>query len=131
MEIILSVLGFLLGGSFLGFIEFMIHRKDEHNHRFEEIEKSIKQIGASLDAMDAKADEREAINSRIRILRFGDDIRQGTLHSKDSFDQTLLDVDVYDDYCANHPEFLNNRTATTVEYIKRVYAERLEKNDFI
>ena len=131
MDIILSVLGFLLGGSFLGFIEFMIHRKDEHNHRFEEIEKSIKQIGARLDAMDAKADEREAINSRIRILRFGDDIRQGMLHSKDSFDQTLLDVDVYDDYCANHPEFLNNRTATTVEYIKRVYAERLEKNDFI
>lgn len=131
MELLLSILGFLLGGSFLGFIEFMIHRKDEHNKKFEELQKSIKELSTRLDRMEAKGDEREAVHARIRILRFGDEVRQGMNHSKDSFDQCLVDTDVYEDFCSSHPNFLNNKTATTVEYIKRVYAERLEKNDFV
>lgn len=131
MEILLSVLGFLLGGSFLGFVEFMIHRKDERNSRFDKLEESIKKLGERLDRMDAKSDEREAVHSRIRILRFGDEVRQDVRHSKDSFDQCMVDLDVYEDYCSQHPEFLNNKTASTAEYIKHIYAERLEKNDFM
>jgi hypothetical protein len=131
MQILLSIVGFLLGGSFLGFIEFLIHRKDEHNKRYDELTKSIKDLAARLDRMEAKGDEREAVHSRIRILRFGDEVRQGMAHSKDSFDQCLIDTDLYENFCAANPNFLNNKTATTVEYIKRVYAERLEKNDFV
>lgn len=131
MQILMTLLGFVLGGSFLGFIEFMIHRKDERNNRFDKIDQCIKKLDERLDRMEAKADEREAVHSRIRILRFGDEVRQGAKHSKDSFEQCLLDMDVYEEYCTSHPEFLNNKTAATVDYVKHIYAERLEKNDFI
>ncbi len=131
MQILLSVLGFVLGGSFLGFLEFMIHRKDERNGHFAEIEKSIKAINARLDKMEAKAEERDVIHSRVRILRFGDELRRGVNHSKDAFDQALADIDRYEDYCASTPSFMNNKTGSTVEVIKHAYAERLEKNDFI
>lgn len=131
MQILLSLLGFVLGGSFLGFLEFMIHRKDERNGRFAEIEKAVKEINSRLDVMEAKAEEREVVRSRVRILRFGDELRRGVSHSKDAFDQLLSDIDNYEDYCSEHPAFLNNKTGSTVEIIKHIYAERLEKNDFI
>lgn len=136
MEIILSLLGFVLGGSFLGFLQFLIHRKDERNDRIGKLTEQIKDLETKMngrfDLIEAKEEERDAIDARIRILRFGDELLSGQiLHSRESFTQALSDIDDYEDYSTSHPLFKNNKTVTTIEYIKRTYNERLEKNDFI
>lgn len=134
-NIILSIIGFLLGGSFLGFIEFLIHRHDEKNDRVGVIMKRLdeleKQIDTRFNTLDEDRERDRAIQARVRVLRFGDELRIGMDHSKETFDQNNEDIDTYERYCATHPNFKNNKTIATVEYTKRIYAERLEKNDFI
>ena len=76
-------------------------------------------------------DERSAVNARVRILRFSDEMGDGRRHSKDSYDQTLSDIDYYEKYCSDNPSFPNNKTVSTIEHIKNNYAERLEKHDFL
>lgn len=97
--------------------------------------------GEVLDKVDAletdvqsikdDIEEQSAINCRARILRFGDEVLHGDAHSKDHFDQTLRDIDAYEKYCAEHPDFSNNVTGLTSERIKKVYMKRLDENDFL
>lgn len=95
----------------------------------------IKNVVNSLDGEVKKvrevADERNAINCRVRILRFGDEILHDQLHSKESFDQVLADIDTYDSYCEEHPDFKNNKTVITTKRIMDVYEECLSKDSFL
>lgn len=126
-----TILGGLLGGGFIGLIEFLIRRRDERADKSDEVLRRLDCIEKRIDGIAAKADEREAVNSRLRILRFMDELREGRLHSKDSYDQALSDITNYESYCTNHPSFPNNQTVLTIEHIRHNYAERLERNDFL
>ena len=131
MSIAMTVFSFILGGSFLGFLQFLISRKDSKNDRFDAIVKELSEVKKEIRAIDEKGDLRDAIESRVRILRFNDELLEGRRHSKDSFDQCMSDITIYETYCQSHPKFRNNQTAMTIEHINRNYAERLEKHDFL
>jgi len=137
-----TVLSLLLGGGFITFVQFLITRYDNRNNQIKEVLKEINDFKAKVtkDIDGVRADvlcikrtnEKErTINKRVRILRFEDELQACHPHSKDSFDQILSDIDDYEKYCADHPKFKNNQTATTVEHIKAIYKERLEKHDFL
>lgn len=126
-----TFLGIILGGSFLAFLEFLIQRHDKKHDRFKTIEESIKALAEKVVQIDEKADRREAVSCRVRILRFEDELQEERHHSKDSFDQVLSDITTYDRYCEKHPDFRNHQTTATVEHIRKVYNERLEKRDFL
>lgn len=138
MDILQTIIGGLLGGGLIGLIEFLIRRRDERAdknsevlRKIGELNQKIDDLGKKIDEVDQKGEERGAIQSRVRILRFMDEILEGRKHSKDSFDQVMSDITSYDQYCEAHPMFRNNQTATTVEYIQKNYQERLEKHDFL
>lgn len=96
-----------------------------------DLSRKIDALEKKLDGLEAKEDRRDAVNKRVRILRFEDELQSDARHSKDSFDQVLSDITDYDQYCTGHPEFRNNQTSATVEHIKKVYSERLERRDFL
>lgn len=96
-----------------------------------DINEKVDSIARSVEKISSDIDEREAINARIRILRFGDECRIGIRHSKDYFDQIETDITTYEHYCANHPNFKNNMTVITAEYINKIFARCLETNDFL
>lgn len=136
-----AVLSLLLGGGFVTFIQFLITRHDNRANQIKEIMDAIDDLKTEFtaDINNVKADvkcikytnEREhAINKRVRILKFEDELQEDKHHSKDSFDQVLSDIDDYEKYCAEHPNFKNNQTASTVAHIKAIYNERLVKHDF-
>lgn len=87
----------------------------------------------SLDVKNNKADDDEqwASLSRSHILRFGDEIRHHVSHSKEHFDQILLDISKYERYCEAHPEYKNNIAVATIHQIKNTYQKCLEKDDFL
>ena len=78
-----------------------------------------------------KSEERHATLCRAHILRFGDEVLHGTPHSKEGYDNILLDIDSYEAYCSNHPGYKNNIAVQTIEHIKRKYQEHLINDDFL
>lgn len=87
----------------------------------------------SQDVKNNKADDDEqwASLSRSHILRFGDELLHGVAHSKEHFDQILLDISKYEKYCDTHPEYLNNIANATIHQIKKTYQKCLEDNNFL
>ena len=87
----------------------------------------------SRDVKNNKEDDDEqwASLSRAHILRFGDELLHGVSHSKEHFDQILLDISKYENYCASHKDYLNDVAHETIKRIKKTYQECLEKNTFL
>lgn len=131
MEILYGAASLLLGGGMLAFIQFLIARHDNKHDKFKGVYEAIDALSKQVKAIADKADERNAVNSRVRILRFADEMMEGKKHSKDSWDQVMSDITDYEKYCEAHPDFRNGQTAATVEYLKKSYIERLEKHDFL
>lgn len=96
-----------------------------------EIMAEVKELNKRMDKAEEKAEEREIKNARIRILRFGDECKNNVDHSEEHFDQILEDINCYEVYCSEHPEFKNNKAKLTIEIIKDSYQRRLLKNDFL
>ena len=96
-----------------------------------DIMRKLDELNKKVDRLEAKEDERDAVNKRVRILRFEDELQRDHKHTKDSFDQVLSDITGYNQYCDAHPSFRNDQTAQTVAHIKKVYDARLENHDFL
>ena len=89
---------------------------------------ALREVGNSRDA---KEDERHARTLRRDILRFGDEIRHIPKHSKERFDDILLEITEYEAYCDSHPDFKNRMTTSTVKLIVSVYEKCLEDDSFL
>lgn len=76
-------------------------------------------------------DEQWASLSRSHILRFGDELLHGVSHSKEHFDQILLDIHKYETYCKDHPNYKNDVANATIEHIKHTYQKCLTENTFL
>lgn len=96
-----------------------------------EVLDEVKGLKADVKKNKADDDEQWASLSRSHILRFGDELLHGCPHSKEHFDQILLDISKYEHYCETHPEYLNNIAHETIKRIKKTYQECLEKNNFL
>ena len=85
------------------------------------------------DVADVKKEvaESSAVTSRYRILRFDDEILHKIDHTKEHFDQILLDIDVYEKFCESHPDFKNNLAVMAIEHIKEIYSKCSRENSFL
>ena len=101
------------------------------SEELKELKKDIGGLSQRLDVHISHAQEESALTSRQRILRFSDEVTMGILHSKEAFIEILSEIDKYENYCAEHPRFPNNRCVLACENIKHAYNKRLEKNDFL
>lgn len=121
LTIILAVLG---STGLATLIQFFVNR---HDTRVGTIDK----IASDLQSLREEMRRDRAVLARIRILAASDEIRHGKQHSKEWWDQVNDDITGYGRYCDKHPDFKNNRAVQAIENLDRVYAERLQKNDFI
>lgn len=126
MDIITSVISVLIGGGILAFLQFLITRHDNKHDRLKELLDAIKGVKKDVDAVRSEADRREAILSRTHILRFRDELYNDVKHTSEYFEQTLDDIEVYERFCNDHPDFANGRTKAAAKYIREEY-ERLFK----
>ena len=105
------------------------------NDKIEKIETKIeenqKETNEKIDKLEGRVDEGQAIQSRVRILRFGDEIRKHDKHSHDSFDQVMDDITRYNAYCKLHPDFPNDKTVLTTKIIEETYQNCLKENAFL
>ena len=132
----LQIIGIVLGcnGLFSVLLALLNRRwskKDSMTTAFDSLKKDIKSVKDMLTAHIAEDRENDIRMARRDILRFNDEVRRGEPHTAESFDDILDQIDIYEKYCNDHPNFENNKAVLAIRNIKRVYQERLEKNDFL
>lgn len=96
-----------------------------------EVIEKVDKLSKDVKKNKADDDEQWASLSRSHILRFGDELLHGVSHSKEHFDQILLDISKYEHYCSSHPEYLNNIANATIKQIKKTYQKCLDENKFL
>lgn len=103
-----------------------------------EVKESVDELSKEVTAL--KAEQRSEIEDRakdmadtrrIRVLRFADEMRRNMRHSEESFNQTLEDIDEYERYCSNHPNYANTKMVTAIKRVKDAYAKCVEENSFL
>ena len=108
----------LIGGGLLAFVQFLISRHDKKHDRFTEMMEMMADIKKEVSEIKQDASKSEAVRSRTSILRFQDELYNDIKHSKEYFDQVLDDIETYEKYCHDHPEFQNGRTKAAAKYIR-------------
>lgn len=96
-----------------------------------EVLEKVEALADDVKQNKADDDEQWASLSRTHILRFGDEILHGVSHSKEHFNQILLDISKYEQYCDSHPEYRNNVAGATIKQIKKTYQKCLDENNFL
>ena len=88
-------------------------------------------IEHKIDMLSSAIDDKSAIDSRTRILRFGDEIGNGINHTQEHFNQILCEIDRYENYCQNNPDFRNFVSFVTIKQIRKEYEKRMTTGDFL
>ena len=102
-----------------------------HRFLFGKIDEKLDAISGKVDKLEEQANEDKALQARTHILRFADELYNHIDHSKEYFDDILGDVDRYEKYCDEHPNFRNNKTVMSTQRIKDVYNKLLDEHRFL
>ena len=100
----------ITSNALIAFIQYMITRRDTKKG----LEKKVDNLANDLG-------EHKATLARTHILRFNDELRSGMVHSEEYFKQQILDIDTYNRYCAEHPDFANGLTVMASENIRQEF----------
>ena len=121
-----TLVSLLAGGGILTFVQFLISRYDKKHDKNEEVLSELKTLSGRVENIEKSLDERDAVLARTHILRFKDELYTGIHHSKEYFEQTLDDIETYNQFCSEHPKFANGRTKAAAVYIQEEH-DRLFK----
>ena len=92
------------------------------------LESKINDLVTKVENLDKQVQEDKALHARAHILRFADGLYNGKHHTKEYFEDMLSDIDDYEKYCREHPDFKNNKTVMSVKMIKTAYEEQILNN---
>lgn len=95
------------------------------------INNTIESLEIDIRNLRNEYEEKEIINARVRILRFGDTLSHGMKPSKEHYNQILNDIDQYEKYCSSHKGFENSVATMTISKIKKSYQKNLEDDNFM
>lgn len=96
-----------------------------------EVLEKVDTLSQNVAKNKADDDDKWASLSRSHILAFGDEIRLGINHSQERFDQILLDISDYKQYCDDHPHYKNDKAPVTIALIEETYRKCLKENKFL
>lgn len=96
-----------------------------------DVTKELAEIKTKLDNHVTMDDRRTADGHRTRILHFNNELLRSIDHTEEEFNEVLAEIDAYEEYCDEHPEYPNNRAVLAIENIRSNYKERLQKHDFL
>lgn len=122
--IIIAIFG---SSGFWAYISSKRSKHDEILASVQNLERTLVKVSDKVDMIEKCNAETEAKNTRTRIVRFADEIRIGIRHSKDMYDQVLIDCDSYEDFCKRNDWFLNSIAEVSIRKIKEHY----EQDDFL
>lgn len=96
-----------------------------------EVLAELERTRIKLDNHIKTDDEWAADMHRARILRFNQELIRQIPHTREEFIEVLTEIDRYQRFCREHPDYPNSRAVHAIANIGRVYDERLQKHDFL
>lgn len=99
--------------------------------KLDKMEAGQKETRQRLDEHIRMDDERNADMHRARILQFNTELLRGIRHTEEDFNEILYNIDCYERYCTDHPEYQNNRAVHAIKHISGVYDKCMEQHDFL
>lgn len=99
--------------------------------RLDDISRVQRDTQRRLDDHIRVDDERTADMHRAKILRFNNELLRDIPHTREEFIEILAEIDGYEAFCRDHPDYQNNRAIHAIANIGRAYDERLQKHDFL
>ena len=121
-KVLMVIVSLLSATAVWDFVKFLINRKDDTKVQIVEVKKSINKLGERIN-------ENQAVLARTHILRFDDELLNDVKHSKEYFSQTLQDIDVYEVFCMDHPNFKNSYATAAINHIRSTYDDLLKKHN--
>lgn len=100
----------------------------------EEIKETRKETQSLREEFDRFKKEQafnEATASRRRILRFNDEAVFGLKHTREHFDEIIADIDNYESFCRENPDYQNNKGKMAMSNIKSIYQKCINDNTFV
>lgn len=103
--------------------------------RIEKLEK-----GFLICSTDMRNDLREHIakteiertdRARSRILRFSDEVSMEEAHSEEHYNEILEDIDKYEKYCQEHPDYKNSKAVVAIGIIRDSYEHCKKHHSFL
>lgn len=91
----------------------------------------IAAIEKKLDEHIQADDQRDADMHRARILQFNTELLREKKHTEEDFNEIFYNINCYERYCREHPNYQNGRAVHAIANIGRVYDDRLKKHDFL
>lgn len=96
-----------------------------------EVLDKVNQVSNELKNLRQVCDEREADSCRSRILHFNDEVLHEVRHTKEHYDQVLMDINNYESYCRDHREYKNNVADLAIDNIKLTYRTCVKEGTFL
>ena len=121
-SVLIALVTLLSATAVWDFVKFLINRKDDTKAQ-------IVEVKTSINKLDERINKNQAVLARTHILRFDDELLNDVKHSKEYFSQTLQDIDVYEVFCMDHPDFKNSFATAAINHIRKTYDEMLEKHN--
>ena len=75
--------------------------------------------------------ERDADMHRARILQFNTELLREKKHTEEDFNEIFYNINCYEHYCRDHPNYQNGWAVHAIANIGRVYDDRMKKHDFL
>lgn len=130
-QIVIAVIIAVIGSNGLwAFLQHRMSRKDTVEDKNDKVEKALKDLSDKMDRLNDKVDQNSATLARTHILRFDDEIINGVKHSLEYWEQSMMDIDTYERYTKNHPDYKNNYAEAAIRHMKKVFDHLKEKNEF-
>lgn len=121
IAIVVAVIG---SNGLWAYLQYRLTRKDK-------VTEELKKMNTKIDSLNEKVDANSATLARTHILRFDDEIMNGTKHSLEYWEQTLMDVDTYNKYADSHKDtYKNSYAEAAIRHIKSTFDKLKEKGEF-
>ena len=96
-----------------------------------ETKEETKSLRLEFDRFKKEQAFNEATASRRRILRFNDEAVFGLKHTREHFDEIISDIDNYESFCIENPDYQNNKGKMAMHNIKSIYQKCINDNTFV
>jgi hypothetical protein len=131
MDILQTLIGGLVGGGLIGFIEFLIRRSDNKADKHDEVLARLDAIDDKMGDIEYQLKANKADDARNRILMFDDEIRRSIQHSEESYNQILESINFYNKFCHENPQYENSKAVNAIANINKVYQQVKFEDRFI